>query len=418
MIDRTLAPKVNQVKHIDFVSPMKKTVNGVQFYLMNKGIDETARLELYFNGGKINAQDGISAFTNGLLLSGTSSHNAVEIQEQINSLGGFYETSVGMEQSVISLYCLNEFLPRLSAIIADSIFDAQFPEKEVSEYLTDKRQQHLISMEKVGMLARREFQQQLLASDQRYASVIDESTFEKVNREQLVEFHDSYYKNGLQRVVLVADYTEEAFTEFTKIFSKYSRSQETVFTESFQANIGRFHTEKNGAMQSAIRVGRILFNKSHHDYHDFNVLNTILGDYFGSRLMSNIREDKGYTYGIGSMMNEMYESGYFLVGTEVKKEVLEDALRQIKIEFERLQNEQVGEEELNLVKNYLLGQLLKSADGPFAMTDLYMSVEIHRESLDFFNDAIRAIHHITPERIQELAQKYLNWNEMTVVSAG
>jgi predicted Zn-dependent peptidase len=162
----------------------------------------------------------------------------------------------------------------------------------------------------------------------------------------------------------------------------------------------------------------MLFNKTHEDYNDFLILNTIFGDYFGSRLMSNIREDKGYTYGIGTMVAELHETGYFLIATEVGKEVKDATLKEIKVEMERLHTELVSMEELNLVKNYMLGQLLKSADGPYSMTDLFMSVEPYGLSLDFYNASIDSINTITPERIQLLAKKYLNWNDMTIVSAG
>jgi predicted Zn-dependent peptidase len=134
--------------------------------------------------------------------------------------------------------------------------------------------------------------------------------------------------------------------------------------------------------------------------------------------MSNIREDKGYTYGIGSMVAELHESGYFLIATEVKKEVKEDTLTEIRYEMERLRNELVDKDELELVKNYLLGQLLKSADGPYSMTDLYMGLEPYGMDMEFYNDSIRVIREITPEKVQYLAVKYLNWDEMTVVTAG
>lgn len=150
----------------------------------------------------------------------------------------------------------------------------------------------------------------------------------------------------------------------------------------------------------------------------FLVLNTILGDYFGSRLMSNIREDKGYTYGIGSTLAELNETGYFVIGTEVGSDVADAALLEIKIEIERLQNELVPEEELELVKNYMMGQLLKSADGPYAMTDLFLGVHIHGKGLDFYNEAIETIENITTQDIQELAKTYLKWDEMSVVLAG
>ena len=148
------------------------------------------------------------------------------------------------------------------------------------------------------------------------------------------------------------------------------------------------------------------------------MLNTILGDYFGSRLMSNIREDKGYTYGIGSMVAELRETGYFLIATEVGTEVKDAALSEIQHELKQLQNEPVSEQELELVKNYMLGQLLKSADGPYSMTDLFLSVEPYGFDLNFYNKAIDSLRSITPARIQELAKRYLNWEDMTIVTAG
>jgi predicted Zn-dependent peptidase len=118
------------------------------------------------------------------------------------------------------------------------------------------------------------------------------------------------------------------------------------------------------------------------------------------------------------MMAELDGTGYFLMATEVGKEVKDETLKEIQFELTRLQTELVPEDEMQLVRNYMLGQLLKSADGAYAMTDLFLSAELHGKSLDFYNDAIRAIHAITPERVQELAKKYLNWEDMAVVAVG
>jgi hypothetical protein len=134
--------------------------------------------------------------------------------------------------------------------------------------------------------------------------------------------------------------------------------------------------------------------------------------------MKNIREDKGYTYGIGSYVNEMKMNGYFVIGTEVGKDVCEAAISEIKKEIELLQTDLVREEELSLVRNYLLGQTLKSADGPYALTDLFLSVDSQGLQLNFYNDFIHTLKTITPEILRELAQKYLNWDSMTIVIAG
>ena len=224
--------------------------------------------------------------------------------------------------------------------------------------------------------------------------------------------------NGLTKVVVVGDLTQDEIDEIIDLIGSWASNSTTEFEKNIKNLKGYAHLVKDGAVQTAIRVGRMLFNKTHEDYNDFLILNTIFGDYFGSRLMSNIREDKGYTYGIGTMVAELHNVGYFIIATEVGKDVKDATLTEIQNEITRIQTELVGEEELNLVKNYLMGQLLKSADGPYSMTDLYMSVEPYGLDLDFYNTSIDSLNNITPERIQELAVKYLNWNDMTVVSAG
>jgi len=161
-----------------------------------------------------------------------------------------------------------------------------------------------------------------------------------------------------------------------------------------------------------------MFNKTHPDFISFSVLNTILGDYFGSRLMSNIREDKGYTYGIGSYMMENTHFGYFMIATEVAKEVREATIQEVKKEIERLQTELVPEEELELVKSYLLGQLLKAADGPYAMLDLFSGVELHGMDISFYNKYIQKVQEITVEEIREMACKHLDWKSLSIISVG
>ncbi|HNS43075.1 MAG TPA: hypothetical protein PKN22_09980, partial [Taishania sp.] len=118
------------------------------------------------------------------------------------------------------------------------------------------------------------------------------------------------------------------------------------------------------------------------------------------------------------MTVELLQSGYFLIATEVKKEVKDLTLAEIKYEIDRLRTKLVPQEELDLVKNYLLGQLLKSADGPYSMMDLFLSVEEYGLNLEYYNKLIHDIQSITPERIKELAVKYLDWNEFTIVTVG
>ena len=377
MINRKEQPAIKKIESVDFLAPKKLKITPKVSLFHTKNVkDETTRFDLYFDAGKVKAENGIASFVNGLILSGTKERTSVQINNDINGLGGFYESGVSIENAVISMHCLRE------------------------------------------NILQKKFQKLLFANNDKYSSTLSLEDYDKVSVEDLKEFHKKNYLKGLTKVVVVGNVEQNKITYLAESCSQFIADDGATFSSELKNHSTEERIEKKGAIQSAIRVGRTLFNKNHPDYLDFLVLNTILGDYFGSRLMSNIREDKGYTYGIGSMISELQKTGYFIVATEVGHEVKDATLQEIKNEFKRLQDEIVAEEELQLVKNYMLGQLLKSADGPYAMMDLYLSAEIHGKNLNFYNKAIENIQAITSERIKELAVKYLDWKEMSVVVVG
>ncbi len=419
MLNRTQQPDLIAIESIDFVAPKKYDLSpSVPLYHMKEVQNETARFDLYFDAGNCRGEKGIPGFTNGLLLSGTPTKTSVEIQEEINSLGGFLESGVSVENATVSMYCLRENLTRILNTIIDAITHVHFDEKEIRELAADRKQKWRIGQEKVSTKARQEFRERLFASNARYATKIEESDFDNIQQDDLRAFHATHYLKGLTKVVIVGNFEEETILDISKLFIPFLSETSEAFDGTLKGVVGITKIEKEGALQTAIRAGKILFNKNHPDYLDFLFVNTLLGDYFGSRLMANIREDKGYTYGIGSMIAELNETGYFLIATEVGKEVRDNTLNEIQLELTRLQTELVSEDEMELVRNYMLGQLLKSADGAYAMTDLFLSAELHGKSLEFYNEAIHAIRSITPERVQELAKQYLVWEDFTVVAVG
>jgi predicted Zn-dependent peptidase len=170
--------------------------------------------------------------------------------------------------------------------------------------------------------------------------------------------------------------------------------------------------------QSAIRVGKELFNRHHTDYAGMQVLNTVLGGYFGSRLMKNIREDKGYTYGIGSMIISLHHSGYFVIASEVGTGVTKKAVKEVFVEINRLRNELIPENELSLVKNYIMGQIIRMFDGPFATADTIKSILEYGLDFDYYDRTIETIMGITAVELRDLANKYLKPETFTEIIAG
>lgn len=416
---RKTAPAIYPLQNIDFITPKIFDIeNDVKLFWMSEVADDTAHIEFHFNAGTIQDEPQLAGFVNSLLLSGTDTKTSTQIQDDLNDLGAYVDIEIGQEVAIINLYCLRQYVEEAVDIIADALVNLAFIPHEVDDMLREKKQGYQVASEKVSVLARRAFQTQMFSNSERYSRLLKESDFDQVSISELKRFHKEYYLNGLTKVVVTANLEVAYIDRLIDIAGAWSRTNHLNFEQDFINNPGELHIEKEGAVQTAIRMGIQLFNKTHPDFLDFQVLQTIFGDYFGSRLMSNIREDKGYTYGIGCGVSESHKAGFFIIATEVGKDVALETLKEIRFEMDRLRTELIGEEELNLVKNYILGQLLKSADGPDAMMNLFMAVEIHGKGYEFYNEAIESVQNITSERLQELANKYLIWENFTLITAG
>jgi zinc protease len=419
MLNRTQAPTLNEIQSIKFFYPeIRKQHSDTELIWMKEVSDETVRLEFHFNAGSIHSSNKVASITNSLLLSGTSTKNSIQINEEINELGIFTDFETNLESSIVGIYCLRENFENAIKLICEAIRDCQFPISEIEDAIRERKQQFLISSEKVSFIARKEFQRKLYSNSTRYTRQLELDDYDEIQQNQIIEFHQNYYLKGLRKIIVVGNLKENQIQLLETETKLWCNETNTDFESNFINETGHFHFEKKDALQTAIRIGMPLFNKQNKDFIDFQILQTILGDYFGSRLMSNIREDKGYTYGIGSVVLESQLAGSFIIATEVGSEFVNETLNEIKKEIERLHNELVPSSELELVKNYLLGQLLKSADGPNSLMDLYLGVNMHELNLDYYNEVITRIKNITSKELQNLAIKYLNWEKLTIITAG
>ena len=418
MIDRKIAPTIRDVEEINFLTPKKVLIdNQLPFYSLENTGSDAVKLDLYFSAGTIVNNPLVANFTAGLLFSGCSTKSSEEIHNEIDDLGGFVDINVSHEYAILSLYSLNSQLLELLRVVISALENVTFPEGEVKELLKDRKQKLKVNLGKVNYLAQIELQKRLFKGTL-YGKTIELNDFDTINRALIQDFYDTYYLKGINKVSLIGNVNDEDTNAIHALLGPWYKKKIIPKSMTFNPEKGVFHVEKSGALQSGIRVAKIMFDKHHADYHGFNVMNTIFGDYFGSRLMKNIREDKGYTYGIGSMLAEIYQNGYFAIMTQVGKKFVDPTLDEIKKEMDKMRNELVGEEELTMVRNYLMGQSLKAADGPFSMMDLFLQVEVADLDYSFYNRAIHVLKTITPQEIKALAKKYLIWDEMLVITAG
>lgn len=421
ILDRKQAPHNSINFSFPEIKPQKYVLpNGIPLYVFDTGSQELCKIELVFTAGNYYESNPLIAYaTNALMREGTISKTASEIAEQLDFHGAFLELSIYTDKSSVVLYSLNKHLNKTLPVLIDIIQHANYPEKEVILFKTNQKQKFLVNQQKVDFVARNYFNK-LLFNQSPYNQFIVESDYDKITPEQLQKFYYQQYQNNNWYIVMAGKIHQEQILELTQTLGQLHLHGEKTDV-AYQNNIGagqKQYIEKADALQSAIRIGRRLFNKKHEDYYGMLVLNTILGGYFGSRLMANIREDKGYTYGIGSGIVSLQHDGFFCISTEVGTEVTQDALNEIYKEIEQLQQEPVSNDELNLVKNYMQGTFLRSVDGPFALSDKFTAINDYGLTNNYYINYVEYIKQAKAEDIMRLAQKYLNKSDLSQLVVG
>ena len=288
----------------------------MEIFLMKDVKDDSVKIDIEWNAGtKYQSKKLVSGFTNKLLLAGTKEKNAETISEEIDFYGGYVQSELDKDHAAITIYSLNENVSEVFRLVREAIDNAIFPHDQFNKEIAISESKFKIENEKVSTLCRREFNQNLYGNDA-YGAVAELSDFSNLSVEDLKSFYQTHYKT-VPVIFITGNVSDELIAQVKSWGASFSANPITAFAQAFNQKTGRINVERPEAIQSAIRVGRLMFDKTHPDYFNFQLLNTVLGGYFGSRLMANIREDKGYTYGIGSGMAVLQEVGYFYIGTEV-----------------------------------------------------------------------------------------------------
>jgi len=424
MIDRILAPAFKQVDNIEIIPARPHVLsNGIKTFVISGGEQEVVRVEFIFDNVNWDpANPLLSCATNTMLNDGTSELSASQIAEKIDYYGAFLKTDYGYDHSTITLFTLNKHLaatlPIVKAIIADSIF----PEEELETFIRNQKQKLSVSLEKNDFLARLAFNKVIFGNTTLYGHAAEANDYDKLTRSQLKDYFKKIYQPKNCTIIISGKVTDEALHLLDKYFGEnwgeigidFSRNKFT-----FSKKNGEDHyLEKPDAVQAAIRVGQLSVNRTHADFMGLQVLNTALGGYFGSRLMANIREDKGYTYGIGSGLMSFKDAGCFVIASEVGIDVCTATIEEIKKELIRLQTELIPVDELNLVRNYMLGSILGSLENIMSHADKFKNIYFYGLGYDYYDQYIQTVKTITSEELLKLANEYLNFDVFERVIIG
>ena len=422
-IDRTkLPPHANSIT-LNLVEPEMVTLdNGLVLYLIEAGEEEVSRIDIVIKAGSAFQSKKLVASSVGSLLSeGTQNFSSTAIANKFDYFGAYFHTDVTKDTATLTLYSLTKHLPELLNVVGDMLVEASFLQNEIHPHLERKKQEFLTNFEKVRYQAVLEFNKLVFGSESAYGQVLEIGDFQKVKRQDLVDFYQTFYTLD-NTYIIVSGKTNKQVSELINkhLGNGLRRLNGKLPDINFTGVNGEKEkfVEKKDAMQSAIRVGRPIINKLHPDYNRFVLLNTILGGYFGSRLMSNLREDKGFTYGVSSFTTNYIHGATFSIATEVNARHTQTALNEIFSEMKLLRETKVSNEELDLVKNYIYGAFLRNFDGPFALAERYQSAKDFGLDFDYYLRSLDDIQKITSEELLETANKYLDPEDMIRLVVG
>ena len=424
MLDRKKEPEIHDFESLKLPKADCRVLpNGVPLYVIDMGDQDVNRIDIMFNAGKYEQSVPLAATAaNAMLKEGTEKATSVDIAEKLDFYGAWFQNSVSHHNSYITLYSLNRSFPDVLPILESVIYEPKFPEKEFQTYIERGKQQWLVEQEKVQNLVNREFFEQLFGKEHPYGRPSEAQDYDRLTTDDLRAYHRDFYRPERCKIVMSGKITE-AMIE--KVAAGFGQERSLPATDAGQKvypivrseNHFRYF-EKSGALQSAVRIGIPTINRDHPDYIKLRILNTVLGGYFGSRLMLNIREEKGFTYGISSSVIGLKYGSYLSISTQTGTEYVKPLIEEVFKEIERLRNEKIPEEELGVVKSYLSGELARILDGPFSVCDAYISLMANQLDFEYYDRQFRTICDITAQELQEIARKYWIKDDFYVSVAG
>jgi predicted Zn-dependent peptidase len=424
VIDRKQAPKI--VDAVDFnlhLKPYQKYIlrNGVEVYAIDAGAEEVMMVEwVFYAGNWYEEKNLVSAATNFMLKNGTSKKTAFQLNEHFEYYGSYLNRVSYNETSTVTLHCLTKHIGELLPVVKEILTDSVFPEEELAIYKQNMQQRLSVNLMKCDFVASRLIDAYLFGEEHPYGKFSRFEDYEALSKEKLLAFYKKYYQQGKFIMFVAGKLPGNLEQLLNDSFGDLSNKKMQLPEQSSQPALEkkyRLSNDPNG-VQGAIRIARPFPNRHHPDFLKVQVLNSLFGGFFGSRLMANIREDKGYTYGIHSYLQNHIQQSAWMISTEAGRDVCEATIKEVYSEMKNLRDELVDEEELLLVRNYMMGSILGDLDGPFQIISRWKNIILNDLDETYFYNSMNTIKTLAAEDLKQLAEKYLqpeDFYELVVV---
>ena len=393
-------------------------------YLFPSKSVDILKLDFIFNAGGASQPKRLCAgAVRDLLLEASERYNSRQVAELFDRLGVAMDRQATSSTVKLTVYVLKKYAAEVFPVLSDLLLHPVIGQDEF-DVLMAKRRQTLLNAElKTNMMARNLFYEAVYGKDHPEGVYAKPDDVQKLSLADVRGYADQRFSLADATLVLAGNYDDEILKLLDECFSiptPRSNLSNTLNSKlKIQSSKLKIRHSIPSSVQTTLRVGRILpIEWDDPDYPMFMILNTVLGGYFGSRLMTNIREEKGYTYGIYSMSNMVRGSSVFYVTSDVASEYTEPALKEIYHELDMLRREPVSEDELNLVCNYMAGDFLRSIDGIFERSERFYNMLDTLIDERFTTNLLNALQTATPAKLKELAERVFDKRELTEVIVG
>jgi len=422
ILNRTIQPETVTPTVGAISEPGKVMLDGgVPVYLLGYGTEDLLRVEFVFDAGQVREEENLAASSvNEMLTEGTNLHDAITLNEIIDHTGAMFTPVVDKDTAGLTVITLPRTLDKVMELAAEVLFHPSFPENEFRMMIERRIQRFLTNRQKTSVVSRELFYNALYGNCP-YGRITTLEDYKQMTTAKTRAFHSRYYTPENLYIIVAGKDPQRAIPSLNRYFSSQNNSGKKIKDVDVKNSIvrpGRLFSEMADSVQSSIRIGWNGVGKDHKDFAGLQMANTILGGYFGSRLMRNIREEKGYTYSIGSIAGSLRFAGFITIITEVANEYRDRTLEEIMKEVRILRETEPSEDEMKLVRNQIMGEIVRAFDGPFAQAECLKGVLDYGMTFDYYRNLEKTVRTFTPDKIKDLFCTYYKPEEAIEIIVG
>ncbi len=415
-LDRRISPPINTIKNLDL--PMVEQItlpNGMHLSIINQGTQGVLKVEIFHRAGRsAELNKLVSRATASLIKEGTKNYTSAQIADIIDYYGSSIKTSSNMDFAYVSLHTLTKHFANIVPILKEILTEPTFAEDEIQQYININIEKLKEELSKNEIVTYRTLTEEIFGSDHPYGYNSEIGDYKELKRGDILSHFDKLYGSDNAYIFVSGQVSAEVKRLITVEFGEINKPSIVKPYQQCQIDLNHKSIElyTTNEHQSAVKIGRRLFDKHHPDNAKVFLLNTLLGGYFGSRLMTNIREEKGYTYDISSSIDHMLYDGYFSISSETAPKYVAPMLEDIYLEINKLQQDPINDKEMTMVKNYLMGNFMSLIDGPLNAISFVKTMVLTNQELSNFQAFIDQMLDLTSIEINEAAQQYLRREDL------